>query len=256
MSNIIKSTKNQNIILYEFKETFCDTEDSKDTKGNDETKRNEEEGLFAEDDTKRVEMLKEVQDKAEGILKKALEEAEEIRKRAYEEGHQTGFTAGYEEGLKEAYQTQEEKLKEEISTWQNELKTIADDMKYAKDLYMEQYMDDLKAITITIAEKIIQTSLKSSGEIIKRMIVSATDKLKKTEWVKIYIDRFGYEKLLEVDSLLAAELSYLSDNIKIIVMDKEERGSCIVEVPEEIIDLSVSTQLENIKDIINNARLQ
>ncbi|HCO28158.1 MAG TPA: flagellar biosynthesis/type III secretory pathway protein, partial [Lachnospiraceae bacterium] len=107
-----------------------------------------------------------------------------------------------------------------------------------------------------IAEKIIQTSLKSSGEIIKRMIVSATDKLKKTEWVKIYIDRFGYEKLLEVDSVLAAELSYLSDNIKIIVMDKEEIGSCIVEVPEEIIDLSVSTQLENIKDIINNARLQ
>ena len=129
-------------------------------------------------------------------------------------------------------------------------------MKYAKALSMEQYMDDLKAVTITIAEKIIQTSLKSSGEIIKRMIVSATDKLKKTEWVKIYIDRFGYEKLLEVDSVLAAELSHLSDNIKIIVMDKEEIGSCIVEVPEEIIDLSVSTQLENIKDIINNARLQ
>lgn len=256
MSNIIKSTKNQNIILYEFKETFYDADSSEDTKGNEDIKRSEEGRSFVEDETKRAEMLKEVQEKAERILKEAQEEAEEIRKRAYEEGREAGFASGYEEGIKEAYQTQEEKLKEEIFTWQNELKTIADDMKYAKALSMEQYMDDLKAVTITIAEKIIQTSLKSSGEIIKRMIVSATDKLKKTEWVKIYIDRFGYEKLLEVDSVLAAELSHLSDNIKIIVMDKEEIGSCIVEVPEEIIDLSVSTQLENIKDIINNARLQ
>lgn len=256
MSNIIKSTKNQNIILYEFKETFYEAENRENAKGNEDIKRSEEGRLFVEEDAKRAEMLKDVQEKAERILKEAQEEAEEIRKRAYEEGREAGFTSGYEEGIKEAYQTQEEKLKEEIFTWQKELKTIADDMKYAKALSMEQYMDDLKAVTITIAEKIIQTSLKSSGEIIKRMIVSATDKLKKTEWVKIYIDRFGYEKLLEVDSVLAAELSHLSDNIKIIVMDKEEIGSCIVEVPEEIIDLSVSTQLENIKDIINNARLQ
>ena len=38
-------------------------------------------------------------------------------------------------------------------------------------------------------------------------------------------------------------------------MDKEEQGTCIVELPGEIIDISVPTQLENIKDIINNAKV-
>ena len=38
-------------------------------------------------------------------------------------------------------------------------------------------------------------------------------------------------------------------------MDHEEAGTCIIELPDEIIDASVGTQIENIKDIINNARV-
>ena len=60
MSNIIKSTKNQNIILYEFKETFYDAENREDAKGNEDIKRSEEGRPFVEDETKRAEMLKEM----------------------------------------------------------------------------------------------------------------------------------------------------------------------------------------------------
>ena len=50
-------------------------------------------------------------------------------------------------------------------------------------------------------------------------------------------------------------MSKLSENIKIITMDNGEEGTCIIELPDEIIDASVSTQLENIKDILNNVRV-
>ena len=62
-------------------------------------------------------------------------------------------------------------------------------------------------------------------------------------------------KVLEADADIIDELSHLSDNIKFIVMDKEDNGSCIIEMPEEIVDVSVNTQMENIKDILENVRV-
>ena len=108
---------------------------------------------------------------------------------------------------------------------------------------------------MSVAEKVIHISLKSSGEVIKQMIVAATKKLKKTAWVKIYIDKFDYDMMMKADADVIDELSHLSDNIKFIVMDKEEQGNCIIEMPDEIVDVSVNTQMENIKDILENIRV-
>ena len=105
-----------------------------------------------------------------------------------------------------------------------------------------------------MAEKIIQTSLQSSGDIIKRMILAATDKLRKKQWAKIYVTKCESGISMEVDTEFLEALSSLSDNIKIITMDNGEDGTCIIELPDEIIDASVGTQLENIKDILNNVR--
>lgn len=59
---------------------------------------------------------------------------------------------------------------------------------------------------------------------------------------------------MEVDAEFMDALAHLSDSIKIIAMDNGEEGTCIIELPDEIIDASVGTQLENIKDILNNVR--
>ncbi len=60
---------------------------------------------------------------------------------------------------------------------------------------------------------------------------------------------------MEVDSELLESLSHLSDNVKIITMNNGDEGTCIIELPDEVIDASVGTQLENIKDILNNVRV-
>ena len=53
------------------------------------------------------------------------------------------------------------------------------------------------------------------------------------------------------DPSLTAALSCLSDHIKIVPMRDAETGTCIVEMPDEIIDASASTQLENIRSVIH-----
>ena len=120
---------------------------------------------------------------------------------------------------------------------------------------LEQYKDDLRDIAISIAEKIIRVSLKSSGDIIKRMIISATEGIMSKEWVKIYIARCDAEMAVNGDSMLINSISYVSDHIKIIVMENEAPGTCILEFPDKVIDASTNTQIENIKEIISSSRI-
>ncbi len=196
-------------------------------------------------------------EKAKAVLNQARIEALRMKKKAYEEGYVEGMEKGCEDGRKKAYEEHREELKGEYFKLQEEIEKYAIDMQHAKEKVTEDYLDDLKNISLAIGEKIIQTSLKSSGDIVKNMILAATEKLKKTAWAKIYISDTPEEKAGDIrgDADLLRELSKISDNVKIIVMEDAAPGTCIVELPQEVMDISVSTQMENIKEILNNARV-
>ena len=120
---------------------------------------------------------------------------------------------------------------------------------------LEEHLQDLKEIALAIGEKIVRISLRTNSDGVERMILASTEKLKKSAWAKIYIDDAQDSKRIQTDAKFLQELSYLSDHIKIVMMDGMEPGTCIIERPDEIIDISVGTQLENIREIMNNARL-
>lgn len=197
------------------------------------------------------EIIEKARKEAEAILADAREQAAILREEAYKEGE----AEGREMGIREAYEEQREMLSGEIKNLQREIADIIQSVSIEKEKMIEKNVDDLKRISIAVAEKIIQTSLQSSGDIVKRMILAATDKLKKKQWAKIYVTKCNTNISMEVDTEFLEALSHLSENIKIITMDNGEDGTCIIELPDEIIDASVGTQLENIKDIINNAKV-
>ena len=201
------------------------------------------------------ELYEEASKRAEEILSKAREEADKICVEAREKGYQEGYEEGLLEGSAKAYHDHKSEYDLQLEEFRSAMKTSIESVTQEKERLLEKYIDDLKKITLTIAEKVIQTSLKSSGEIVKRMIVGAAGKLKKTQWVKIYVSQKDAGMMIQGDVGLLNELSHISGNIKIISMDHAEDGTCIIELPEEIIDVSVNTQIENIKGILNNARL-
>lgn len=202
-----------------------------------------------------VDIFEDALKQAEELLDKAREEAAVISREAREEGYRKGFDEGFREGHQQAYDDYKIKLDHEMEQFQREMKEAIESVTRKKEEILDKYMDDLKKVTLTIAEKIVQTSLKTSSEVIKRMILAATSKLKKTQWAKIYITHHNVGgAVVQSDAAFLKELTHLSDNIKIIAMESEEEGTCIIELPEEVIDVSASTQLENIRDILNNAR--
>lgn len=224
-----------------------DEEDEEEEDGGAEEEAREEQ--FA---TERAnEILEEAERRAEQLLADSRDQADILRQKAFRDGYEEGR----QEGTREAYDEQRRLLDQEIRQLQTNAADVIQSVSIEKTKLLEQYVDDLKRISLAVAEKIIQTSLQSSGDIVKRMILAATDKITKKQWAKIYITKCDTGISMDVDTEFLDAMSKLSDNIKIITMDNGEDGTCIIELPDEIIDASVSTQLENIKDILNNVRV-
>ena len=200
-------------------------------------------------------ILEEARQEASRILEEARQEAAWEKEKAAEEGRREGYAEGYREGRQKAEGEFRDEIEDHLLEFQEDMRKALDAVDTARKNCLHTYLEELKDCAIAIGEKVIHISLRSSGEVIKQMIISATEKLKKTAWVKIYMDKYDYDMMMEADAGVIDELSHLSDNIKFIVMDKEDRGSCIIEMPEEIVDVSVNTQIENIKDILENVRI-
>ena len=199
--------------------------------------------------------LNEARIQAEALLEAAREEAEKIREEAREEGFARGLEEGRQEGMAQAIEQSQEVLENQKNRIDQELSDALSKIEQAKKRCLQDYLEQLKDCSFAVAEKVIHTSLEASGDIIRRMIVFETEKLKKTAWLKIYMEKLDYDMMMQTDADLVAELSKVSDNIKFIVMEKEQRGSCIIETPEEILDIGVETQMENIREMTGTIRV-
>ncbi len=198
------------------------------------------------------EIIKEAREEAERILRRAEEEAAAQKAAAAEAGYQEGYQRGYNEGYEKTTVEMRQMMDAECQAYLGEVRDIVSSVSDAKEEILQKYQQDLKNIAIAIGEKVIHVSLKSSGSVIEKMILSATDKLKTKEWAKIYISKSDAELLLRGDRDIMRVMAKLSDNLKVVAMENERPGTCIIELPDEIIDASASTQVENIKEILKS----
>ena len=215
----------------------------------------ESEETLEEAKAKARKILEDAAAQAEEITAKAREAAEQIKKESASRGWDDGYRKGYEEGRQESTKKAAELLSQQKETFRGSLEKALHSIDEAKERSLEKYLDELKECALAVAEKVICVSLKSSGQIIKRMLIAETEKLKRTEWVKIYMEKTNYNMMMEADAGVVNELARLSDNIKFVVMNKEGSGSCIIEMPEEIVDISVDTQMDNIRELLENIKI-
>lgn len=197
------------------------------------------------------ELIRNARAQAERIIEEAKQAAEaevaRIHQQASEEGYNQGYVEGQRKGEEEASAATRKAAQESVEAVRRFL-TQANNMRDEK---IDKLSGELLDVAVAVAEKVIHVSLKSSEEIIKRMIIAATEKMKRREWVQIYVADCDVKGVAQSDPSLTAALSSLSDHIKIVPMRDAETGTCIVEMPDEIIDASASTQLENIRSVIH-----
>ena len=199
-------------------------------------------------------ILEDARRQAEELLEKARAEAEEEAFRIFEASRQSGSEAGYTEGLNrgmaQAMEDNERFRKQQAEELTREVKQFLDRAGEVLDRQMDENASQLRDLAIAVAEKIICISLKSSEGVIGRMIQTALEKRKRREWVHIYIAECDARSLSPMPASLSAALSAISDRVRIIPMAEDESGTCIIEMPDEIIDASAATQLNNIRSML------
>ncbi len=181
-----------------------------------------------------------------GVEAQAMDELELLRSGARDEGYRDGYARGMMDAVEQSRE-EREMFGNQVS---QELKEFLESATQTRERMIEDTIEELRDLSIAVAEKVVRVSLKASSEVIVRMIQSATDKLKRREWVHIYISGCDSKVLAEVSTGLSLSMTALSDHIRIIPMQDDEIGTCIIETPEEIIDASLSTQVSNIKNLV------
>ena len=126
---------------------------------------------------------KEAQELLEESRRQAAQEAEEALAQAKEEG----FRQGYADGMSKAQIEGRAAMEEQLHQQELQIKQFLEEASQAREDLMEQTQSELCDLSVAVAEKIIHVSLKSSREVILKMIQMATDRLKRREWVHIYV---------------------------------------------------------------------
>ena len=188
---------------------------------------------------------------AEHIIEQAKQAAETEVSRIYQRASEDGYNQGYAEGHQKGQQEASAAMRKAAQDAVDAVQRFLSQANQTRDAEIDKLSAEVLDVAVAVAEKVIHVSLKSSEEIIKRMIITATEKLKRRQWVQIYVADCDVKGVAQSDPSLAAALSSLSDHIKIVPMKDAEPGTCIVEMPDEIIDASASTQLENIRSVIH-----
>ena len=197
-------------------------------------------------------ILNQAREEAQQLLDQAREqglaELEEIRAGARDEGYRDGYAQGIAKAMDDSVRDREATA----ARLEKEVQAFLEKASLAREEMLLQTRDELLELCLSVAEKVVRVSLKSSSEVIVRMIQTATERMKRQEWVHIYISGCDSRQLAQISPALTSSLGALSQHIKIIPMGDDEIGTCIVETPEEIADASVSTQMSNIRDVLHD----
>ena len=196
--------------------------------------------------------MNQAREDAQRLLEQAREQAEqeqeEIRAGARDEGYRDGYAQGIAKAMEDSVRDREATA----ARLEKEVQDFLEKASLARDEMLLQSRDELLELCLSVAEKVVRVSLKSSSEVIVRMIQTATERMKRQEWVHIYISGCDARQLAKISPALTSTLGALSQHIKVVPMGDDESGTCIVETPEEIVDASVSTQMSNIRDVLRD----
>lgn len=162
------------------------------------------------------------------LISRAQEEADGIKNNAAQEGYKAGI----------------EQAQGDIA----QVKSALQSFLSAKQEVFEYIAPDILEISVEIARKIVKHEIEHNPEIILNMILDVLKTISKDESkinIRVSPEQIGIvkDKLPEITASIGLEVK-----TKAVADDTIEMGSCIVETSNGIVDATIDTQLEIIKE--------
>jgi len=179
---------------------------------------------------------------AEKNTEKFLEETYLKSKAILDESKERGFNEGYDIGYNEG-----KKVSDELIEEANEIKR---DYLKEKDRVLKSIENDVIDLVLTISEKIIYQKLEDDKEVIISIILKGLDSLNARDKVIIRVAKEDYD-IIELSKKRLLAMASLIEDIEVKIDNKLVRGNCIVETSKGNVDVSIDSQLEEMKTIVN-----
>jgi flagellar assembly protein FliH len=178
------------------------------------------------------------------VLEKAANEAAAMKEQAKRDGYKEGFEKGYAEA-----KTKCERYVEAAAKFIAEINS-------KKEAYYISHEEQLKETLFEMVKKITLNELKSDDKFVERVIANAAKSFRNSDYIKISVLEGEVSKEFVSDAEFVNKLIPFIPEIEVEYLnsDEAEPGTIILDNDTEIIDASIPTQLEFLKEIIRNTR--
>lgn len=182
-------------------------------------------------------MLEDAKSEAEKIVEQAKSEADDIRTQAEAEGHEAGLSQGMAVAKSKLKELQAQ-LQEEFDEKNRELEE--------QERQIEPFFADL---TAELVEKITGIVCEDKKEVILYLIERSINHLERSKQITLRVSK---EDMAAV-AMQKMELKEAAEGVEefdIVEDSNLEMNQCIIETENKIIDCSLDTQLQNLRDQI------
>lgn len=176
------------------------------------------------------------------VLERASKECAILKEKAKAEG----FKEGFDEGKKQSM--------EKCSKYIDASAQLLSDINAHKDAYYISNEKELRETLFLMVQKITKAELKTDPAVIEKIIADAAKGFRNSDYIKISLADGEVSREIKTDEKLIKKLIPFIPDIDVEILPDAEEGTVILDNNEEIVDASVPTQLDFLKEILKNTR--
>ena len=176
------------------------------------------------------------------VMEKAQQECVILKEQAKKEGFDEGFSQGKAESI------------EKYNRYIDAAGKLLSEINSRKEAYYISNETELKETVFEMVKKIINSELASNPEVIENIVSDAAKNFRNSDYLKITLAEEEITEKFRTDKkLLSDVIPYISE-IELEFDSDAEEGTIILDNGSEIVDAGIPTQLEFLKEILDNTR--
>ncbi len=197
--------------------------------------------------------FEDIQNQKNKIVSEALLQAKKIKDDAEhdaiiikENAREKGYEEGLEDGKREAVEQQQKNIDATV-------KLLADINQAKESLYIS-HENEILDLAYEITQKITLSEIKTDKSIVFNIVKQALKSFRNSDYVKISLAKSDVSADVVTDEEFLKKIAGNIPYIDIELLPDAKSGTVLLDNDKEIIDASVPTQLDLLKEILNNSK--
>lgn len=190
-------------------------------------------------EAQKEEIISQAKFQAHSIVQDSYKEADMIKIQAREQARAEGFEAG----KKEACLATESQLKAVVQ--------LLAELNSQKEKVYINNENELIDLAYDMTKKITLSEIKTDKDIIFTIVKQACRNFRNSDYVKISLAKCDFSETVITDEKLLKKIAGNIPEVEIELLHDAESGTVILDNDNEIIDASVTTQLDFLKEVLN-----